>query len=88
MEGKALSHCVGSARYTQDHANGKTTIIFVRSKDEPDKPFFTLEYKDGRIVQIRGKHNLSAPEEIQQAADKWLLEIKKIQNTHKGENKC
>lgn len=77
LEGKALSHCVGSARYTQDHANGKTTIIFVRSKDEPDKPFFTLEYKDGRIVQIRGKHNLSAPEEIQQAADKWLLEINK-----------
>lgn len=77
LEGKALSHCVGSARYTQDHANGKTTIIFVRSKDEPDKPFFTMEYQSGRIIQIRGKHNLSAPENIRQAAEQWLVEINK-----------
>lgn len=77
QEGKALSHCVGSARYTEDHASGKTTIIFIRKKSEPEKSFYTMEYQSGRIIQIRGKHNQSATEEIWQAADKWLLEINK-----------
>lgn len=75
QEGKALSHCVGSSRYTKDHANGKTTIVFVRLKNEPHKPFFTLEYKSGQIIQVRGKHNQSAPEAVRKAADEWLTLI-------------
>ena len=77
QEGKALSHCVGSARYTKDHASGKTTIIFIRKKSEPEKSFYTMEYQSGRIIQIRGKHNQSAPEKIWQAAEQWLVEINK-----------
>lgn len=77
QEGKALSHCVGSARYTKDHASGKTTIIFIRKRSEPEKSFYTMEYQSGRIIQIRGKHNQSAPEEVQKAADEWLLKINK-----------
>lgn len=77
QEGKALSHCVGSARYTKDHASGKTTIIFIRKKSEPEKSFYTMEYQSGRIIQIRGKHNQSAPEEIRQTAEQWLVEINK-----------
>lgn len=77
QEGKALSHCVGSARYTKDHASGKATIIFIRKKSEPEKSFYTMEYQSGRIIQIRGKHNQSAPENVRQAADEWLLEINK-----------
>lgn len=77
QEGKALSHCVGSARYTKDHASGKTTIIFIRKKSEQEKSFYTMEYQFGRIIQIRGKHNQSAPEDVRQAADEWLLEINK-----------
>lgn len=76
-EGKALSHCVGSARYTQDHASGKTTIIFVRKKSKPEQPFYTMEYQAGHIVQVRGKHNQSPPEEVQKAVDKWLAIVNK-----------
>ncbi|MXQ49539.1 hypothetical protein GRB29_09220 [Streptococcus pneumoniae] len=76
-EGKALSHCVGSARYTQDHASGKTTIIFIRKKSEPEQPFYTMEYKSGHIVQVRGKHNQSATEEVKKAVDQWLAIVNK-----------
>lgn len=71
-EGKALHHCVGSSSYVKNHSKGRTTIIFVRKKEAADKPFFTMEYQNGRVVQLRGKHNISAPEEVQQAVDKWL----------------
>ncbi|ERL20418.1 PcfJ-like protein [Streptococcus pyogenes GA06023] len=76
-EGKTLSHCVGSARYTQAHASGKTTIIFIRRKSDSDKPFYTMEYKAGHIVQVRGKHNQSATEEVQKVVDQWLAIVNK-----------
>lgn len=54
-EGKALNHCVG--RYAEDYAKGKTNILFVRKIKEPDKSFYTLELKDNKIIQCRGKCN-------------------------------
>jgi hypothetical protein len=54
-EGKALNHCVG--RYAKDHAEGKTCILFIRKVEEPDKPFYTAEFKDGKLVQVRGFRN-------------------------------
>lgn len=57
MEGAKMSHCVGM--YADRHANGTTTIIFIRKEAEPDKPFFTLEIdeKTGKIRQCYGKGN-------------------------------
>ena len=55
-EGKVLSHCVGG--YAQRHADGKLTIMFLRKKSEPDKPYYTIEVsRDYRIVQCRGYKN-------------------------------
>ena len=61
-EGKALSHCVGG--YAERHASGKTTILFLRRKSEPGKPFFTIEIGRGwsgkdplHIVQCHGWKN-------------------------------
>lgn len=71
-EGKQLHHCVGSSTYIERHRNGQTTIIFVRHKDLPNTPFYTMEFRDGQIRQLRGKHNKDADESVQQAADKWL----------------
>ena len=57
MEGAKMSHCVGM--YADRHANGTTTIIFIRKAADPDKPFFTLEIdeKTGKIRQCYGKGN-------------------------------
>ena len=60
-EGKALHHCVGT--YSERYASGETEIWFVRRKEDPDTPFFTLEYRDGRIVQCRTLHNRSCDTE-------------------------
>lgn len=55
-EGKALSHCVGG--YAERHATGKLSIMFLRKKSEPDKPFYTVEVStDGHIIQCRGYKN-------------------------------
>ena len=55
-EGMILHHCVGS--YLNTHASGRTNIIFLRKKESPDTPFYTIEVDVmDRVVQIHGSHN-------------------------------
>lgn len=66
-EGLILGHCV--AGYAERHLKGKLSIMFLRKKSEPEKPFYTIEVStEYRIVQCRGyKNNLAGnpkPQEI------------------------
>lgn len=54
-EGKALCHCVGG--YADRHRDGKTTILFLRKAQTPDKPFMTIEMNGNKLVQIHGYRN-------------------------------
>lgn len=78
-EGSMLSHCVGS--YTHKHAEGKTTILFVRKKDNTETPFYTMELdiRLKRIVQCRGYKNNNAdnpkPESVKKFERKFLEHI-------------
>lgn len=55
-EGKALHHCVGG--YAERHANGKLHIMFIRTAEKPDVPYYTMEIStEGKIVQVRGLRN-------------------------------
>lgn len=55
-EGKALYHCVGG--YAERHANGKLHIMFIRTAEKPDVPYYTMEIStEGKIVQVRGLRN-------------------------------
>lgn len=83
-EGQALHHCVGGSQYIDGHAEGKTTIIFIRKKEALTDPFYTLEFKSKHIVQIRGKYNEDATPEVRDAADKWLNQVV---NKHGSRNK-
>lgn len=74
-EGTTLKHCVYS-NYREEHISGKTTILFIRKVSEPDKPFYTMEYKNNVIVQCRGKCNCGTTEEVKQFIDKWLAYVK------------
>ncbi|MCI2105425.1 MAG: PcfJ domain-containing protein [Intestinimonas sp.] len=73
-EGAALHHCVGG--YIQRVANGETAIFFVRKKAEPEKPYFTLELRDKRVIQCRTKNNKSYElvPEIRNFVVSWLEE--------------
>ncbi len=61
-EGRVLHHCVGS--YVERVAKGKTMILFVRKESEPNVPYFTLEYRDGKVIQCRGKNNCSMTTDV------------------------
>ncbi|EIV0116051.1 PcfJ domain-containing protein, partial [Enterococcus faecalis] len=67
-----LHHCVGSQRYLEQHKQGATTIVFIRKKEEPNLPYFTLEYRNQQVTQIQGKSNRQeVPEKIKQAVRQW-----------------
>lgn len=74
-EGAALHHCVGG--YVESVAKGETNIFFIRQADNPDKPYFTLEWKNNDIAQCRGLNNCSMPAEVKvftQAFKKKMLD--------------
>jgi hypothetical protein len=54
-EGNKLCHCVAS--YIKKVAIGDSFIVFLRKKKEKDKPFYTIEIQNNRVVQIRGLAN-------------------------------
>ena len=76
-EGAYLHHCVGG--YVDRMANGKTTILLVRRVDEPDKPFYTLEWLNGKVQQCRTTHNEDyvQNEEVKAFIDEWVKRITK-----------
>ena len=78
LEGKALNHCV--ARYVGDMAKGKTTILLIRREAEPDRPFYTLEWREGRVVQCRTKHNRSyqADPEVREFVERWAERVAEL----------
>lgn len=61
-EGRTLHHCVGT--YVERVAKGETMILFIRRIQSPEVPYFTLEYKDGKVIQCRGKNNCSMTKEV------------------------
>lgn len=80
-EGAALHHCVGG--YVERVARGETMILFVRKAKEPDKPYFTMEWKDNHIVQCRGSHNCGMPPEVE--AFVKTFERKMVETIKNGE---
>ena len=43
--------------YAERHFNGTTTVLFLREKSCPHRSFFTIEVRDGVVVQCCGYHN-------------------------------
>ena len=76
-EGRALHNCIGS--YANKVAEGKTMIFAIRKSEEPDIPYFALEYSNNRIIQLRGDHNCSAPQNVKAFANVFSEMMKKQQ---------
>lgn len=71
-EGKALNHCVGG--YVSRMAQGRTTILLIRRAAQPDEPFYTLEWKDGYVIQCRTRNNKSYEQdpEVRRFVEAWV----------------
>ena len=54
-EGQILHHCVGT--YVERVAEGKTTILFIRKTESPEEPYYTMEWRDEKVIQCRGMRN-------------------------------
>lgn len=61
-EGQVMHHCV--ATYIDRVQKGQTLILFVRKVEDPDTPFYTLEWKDGKVAQCRGMRNADMTPEV------------------------
>ena len=89
-EGEALHHCVGG--YVERVARGDTNIFFVRKADQPDKSYFTMEWRDNKIIQCRGFKNCGMPADVQAFvnvfAEKMLEAAKNDAGLEKSERKA
>lgn len=82
LEGEELHHCVGG--YANRYAKGETNILFIRYKDNPDKPYYTMEVKKGKVVQVRGKNNKNPTEEVEEFVEAYKRNIlSKIEKSKK-----
>ena len=77
-EGASLGHCVGRGGYAEKTIRGESCIVFIRESDEPDKPFYTMEYDlhEKRIRQLYGKGNKSATPPVKKFAESYIKQIK------------
>ncbi len=75
-EGISLHHCVGG--YVERVAKGETNIFFIRKTEAPNISYYTMEWKDNKVVQCRGLHNCDMTQEVKgfvQLFEKKMLEI-------------
>jgi len=84
-EGEFLHHCMGT--YRDRVARGETMIFFIRKEAEPDKPYYTLEWKD-RVVQCRGFHNCDMTPEVKAFVEIFQEKMKEYENAPKKQRKA
>ena len=51
--------------------DGKCHILFMRKKEEPDKSLVTIEVKNNKIVQAKGRFNRDLTNEEEIVVEKW-----------------
>lgn len=68
-EGHALHHCVGG--YTERVAKGECVILFLRRCSDDSKPFYTVEVRNQKVVQVRGMKNCGMTPEIKSFIADW-----------------
>lgn len=68
-EGHTLHHCVHS--YVERVAKGECIIFFIRQTDNIKKPFYTLEVRSNRVIQINGKNHSAPTPEVEKFLKLW-----------------
>lgn len=68
-EAVSQNNCVAS--YVQSVIDGKCHILFMRKKEEPDRSLVTIEVKNNKIVQAKGRFNRDLTNEEEVTVEKW-----------------
>ena len=78
-EGATLHHCVGG--YAKNHAEGRTNILLIREKRNINRPYYTMEIKNNKIVQVRGLRNCDPDKKLNKFLDEFkALKIEKVKS--------
>jgi len=80
------NHCVAS--YIQNVIDGKTHILFLRNKNDIERSLITLEVKNYKVIQARGKFNRDVNKEEQNIIDRYNEKLNRIYNKEKGNIAC
>lgn len=79
LEGATLNHCVGG--YVSPVIQRQSIVAFLRKKDDPDTPLYTIEIKDGKVIQAKGNYNADVPPDIiallHQIEKRWCMRATK-----------
>lgn len=70
-ESHALHHCVCVGGYTERVAKGECVILFLRRCSDDSKPFYTVEVRNQKAVQVRGTGNCGMTPEIESFIAAW-----------------
>lgn len=84
-EGEALHHCVGT--YMEKVRKGETMIFFIRQKEAPEKPYYTLEWH-GRVIQCRGFRNCDMTPEVKAFVEIFQEKMTEHENKPKKQRKA
>ncbi len=68
-EGQALHHCVGG--YVDRVARHECVILFVRQCGDESKPYYTVEIRDRKVVQLRGMRNCDPTPKVRKFVDRF-----------------
>ncbi len=81
-EGQKLHICVGNGRYASQMERGTAYILFLRKKEDPDTPFYTIEITpEFEIIQRHGKYNKEGSEVTE--VDNFLKEFVEVKGNGK-----
>jgi len=72
-EGHELLHCVGG--YVDRVARKECVILFLRRCVDAGKPFYTVEVRGKKVVQVRGWDNGDPTPEVKEFMDKWERQV-------------
>ena len=78
-EGNSQHHCVGS--YVDRVAQHKSIILFLRLSDNVDKPFYTIEVKNRKAVQVRGMQNADMTPAVEHFIRRWERQVLQRQDS-------
>ncbi len=68
-EGHALHHCVGG--YGERVADKECIILFLRKCSDESKPFYTIEVRGQKVIQVRGMSNRDMTPEVRDFIKNW-----------------
>ncbi len=68
-EGRALHHCVGG--YDERVAKRECIILFLRRCPDESVPYYTIEVRGGKAVQVRGMGNCEMTQEVRDFVAAW-----------------